>query len=477
MVINTNIPALVTNNSLNKANAKTDKSSKRLSTGKRINSAADDAAGLAISNKMKTQVKGLKMADRNCNDAISLIQTAEGGLSEVQNMLQRMRELAIQGANDTLTTDDRQKIQDECDQLIDEITDTAKKIQFNTKSLLDGKYGEFTFQVGPNSGLTLTVDMEEITPYVIGAYTDEIGTFTSLSQLKSHPTRAIKIGIDLNVPEGKDKDGNPEQRIRYAQVGKDANGEYVYAQTFAKGTTTTPEDSKITKTGVYLYDGTTLYDENGNDVTDAFKKYYDASKPEDAVKNPNVGFDPSKYNSMTPAPSKTEPLLITVTSTTNEAGATIYKEAVTPLSPATTDPETLPVYDHYYDLSTDDTDPEQKALSEDKRKLIITDTTKDGVFTTVEGCAYTALLVCDGAINDVSELRSRLGAVQNRLEYTSSSLGVASENAETSLSRVEDSDMAAEMTEFTKNNVIVQAGIAMLSQANQRPNQLLNLLQ
>lgn len=164
MIINHNIPALVTNNSLNKANSSTDRSSKRLSTGKRINSAADDAAGLAISNKMKTQVKGLKMADRNCNDAISLIQTAEGGLSEVQNMLQRMRELAIQGANDTLTTSDRQKIQDECDQLIDEITDTSKKIQFNTKTLIDGKYDAFTFQVGPNSGLTLTVDMEEITP-------------------------------------------------------------------------------------------------------------------------------------------------------------------------------------------------------------------------------------------------------------------------------------------------------------------------
>ena len=200
MIINHNIPALVTNNSLNKANSSTDRSSKRLSTGKRINSAADDAAGLAISNKMKTQVKGLKMADRNCNDAISLIQTAEGGLSEVQNMLQRMRELAIQGANDTLTTSDRQKIQDECDQLIDEITDTSKKIQFNTKTLIDGKYDAFTFQVGPNSGLTLTVDMEEITPYKIGAYTDEKGTFTSLSQLKSKPTSAVKIGIETNVP-------------------------------------------------------------------------------------------------------------------------------------------------------------------------------------------------------------------------------------------------------------------------------------
>jgi len=464
MVINTNVPALVTNNALNKANSKTDKASKKLSTGKRINSAADDAAGLAISNKMKTQVKGLKMADRNCNDAISLIQTAEGGLSEVQNMLQRMRELAIQGANDTLTTDDRQKIQDECDQLIDEISDTSKKIQFNTKSLLDGKYGNFTFQVGPNSGLTLSVDMEEITPYVIGAYTDEKGTYTSLSQLKSQPTSAVKIGIDLNVSSGILDDGTVEERLKYASYDA-AKGE-VTSTTYKKGDTTMPADTKITRTGVYFWDGKKLRDEDGNDVEEDFKVY---------VGNPqqNIGLNLNKdpYASTSPA-------LITVTSTTNEQGATIYKESLTKLeTPTLNKPENFVQQEDKYKISTNASDPKLYAMSDDKKRLIITDTTRAGGFTSVESCAYTALLVCDGAINDVSELRSRLGAVQNRLEYTSSSLGVASENAETSLSRVEDSDMAAEMTEYTKDNVITQAAIAMLGQANQRPNQLLNLLQ
>ncbi len=472
MIINHNIPALVTNNSLNKANSRTDKSSKRLSTGKRINSAADDAAGLAISNKMKTQVKGLKMADRNCNDAISLIQTAEGGLSEVQNMLQRMRELAIQGANDTLTTSDRQKIQDECDQLIDEITDTSKKIQFNTKTLIDGKYDTFTFQVGPNSGLTLTVDMEEITPYKIGAYTDEKGTFTSLSQLKSKPTSAVKIGIETNVPEVVTKNAatgatKVTKRINFAEVA--STGKNVTVTTYDKGTTTTPKDSKITETGIYLVKDGKLYDADGNDVTSDFIV---RAIPGDDT-SANVGFDVSSYAS---------PSLITVTSTTNESGATIYKETVTSLTETTPDPAlstpgAIAQNPQTHTISTNDKDPVQKALSDDKTKLIITDTTGTGGFTTVESCAYTALLVCDGAIDDVSELRSRLGAVQNRLEYTSSSLGVASENAETALSRVEDTDMASEMTEYTKNNVIVQAGISMLGQANQRPNQLLSLLQ
>lgn len=133
--------------------------------------------------------------------------------------------------------------------------------------------------------------------------------------------------------------------------------------------------------------------------------------------------------------------------------------------------------DKSYTLSALSTDPIQYTMNADNSKLIITDTTSKGVYTTIEGCAYTALLVCDGAIDAVSEFRSRLGAIQNRLEYTSSANGVASENAETALSRVQDTDMAAEMTEYTKNNVITQAGISMLAQANQRPNQLLSLLQ
>jgi flagellin len=449
MIINHNIPALVTNNALGKANSKTDKSSKRLSTGLRINSAADDAAGLAISNKMKTQVKGLKMADRNCNDAISLIQTAEGGLSEVQNMLQRMRELAVQGANDTLTTSDRQKIQDECDQLIQEINDTASKIQFNTKPLLDGSYEYFTFQVGPNAGLTMNVKMEEITAFKIGAITDEEGTFTSLSMLSSKSSQAIKIGIETNVASGVDASGD-STKVRFALLDDVDNPTAVNVTTYEKGDSTVPSNSGIEQTGTYMLKGGVLYDSHGKDVT--------ALYPD---------FDPTN------SAYATYPCLITVTSSTNKAGATIYKESVTSLTtPSPADP-----MDKSYTLSALSTDPIQYTMNADNSKLIITDTTSKGVYTTIEGCAYTALLVCDGAIDAVSEFRSRLGAIQNRLEYTSSANGVASENAETALSRVQDTDMAAEMTEYTKNNVITQAGISMLAQANQRPNQLLSLLQ
>lgn len=277
MIINHNIAALVTNNALSKADTNADKASKRLSTGYKINSAADDAAGLAISNKMRAQIKSLQMADRNCNDAISLVQTAEGGLSEVQNMLQRMRELAVEGSNDTLTDTDRKKIQTEIDQLVEEVQDTSGKILFNNKPLFSAEAAAkspYVFQIGQNKGLTLELDMMQI------------------------------------------------------------------------------------------------------------------------------------------------------------------------------DAETLGVQD-----------------------------IKDSqMCTTREGCV-NSISVFDEAIETVSVFRSKLGAFQNRLDYTDSSLLVSDENAQQSLSRIRDTDMASEMSEYTTYNVITQAGIAMLAQANQRPNQILSLLQ
>lgn len=318
MIINHNTPATLTNNALTRANKKTDKASRNLSTGLRINSAADDAAGLAISTKMKNQIRGMEMANRNNNDGISLIQTAEGGLSEVQNMLTRMRELAVQGANDTLTTSDRLKIQDEVNQLIDEIDSTSSKIQFNTKQLLNGTHASLVFQVGQNEGLNLSVTMESIT----------------------------------------------------AEIDPDTGGGLgLKGETVMSG----------------------LVDSEGNDVSTNF-----------------------------------------ITVTENDDGTTTVEYGT----------------------------GENAYLS----------------YYTVEDCG-NAILACDAAIDDVSKMRSKLGAVQNRLEYTISNLDTSIENAEKSLSTIEDTDMAAEMTEYTKNNVIVQAGISMLSQANQRPNQLLSLLQ
>jgi len=169
-VINTNVKALVAQNALTVNNRNMSKAMEQLSTGKRINSAADDAAGLAISTKMTSQIRGLNQAIRNANDAISMIQTAEGATQEITNMLQRMRELAVQSANDTYTEDDRAALGDEYKQLGDEITRIADSTQFNGMNLFKetnggsaggvGVGGLATFQVGANSGTAFTIDVQ-----------------------------------------------------------------------------------------------------------------------------------------------------------------------------------------------------------------------------------------------------------------------------------------------------------------------------
>lgn len=159
------------------------KSFERLSSGKRINSAADDAAGLAISEKMKAQINGLSQAQRNAQDAVSLVQTAEGGLKESHSILQRLRELAVQSANDTYTDSDRKEIQIEVDQLVEELTSIGEYTQFNTKSLLDGSF-DGQFQVGANQGQTLGLQIADMRAEALGLV-DGSGNLVKLADRNS----------------------------------------------------------------------------------------------------------------------------------------------------------------------------------------------------------------------------------------------------------------------------------------------------
>jgi flagellin len=160
--INSNVQATFAQRQLNQANSTLNEANQRLASGERINSAADDAAGLAISEGLSSQIRGLGQAERNAQDGISVLQTAEGGFESIQGKLQRMRELSVQAANDSLTTSDRENIQTEIDQLSDEITRTAESVEFNTKELLTKDAGSLTFHVGANKDQTITVEKSDI---------------------------------------------------------------------------------------------------------------------------------------------------------------------------------------------------------------------------------------------------------------------------------------------------------------------------
>ncbi len=190
MIINTNIAALNAYNNLNQNYSSLIKSFERLSSGKRINSAADDAAGLAISEKMKAQINGLSQAQRNAQDAVSLVQTAEGGLKESHAILQRMRELAVQASNDTYSEFDRGEIQKEIEELAEELSSIGEYTQFNTKNLLDGSF-DGVFQIGANQGQTLGLQIADMRAESLGI----VDTSGVAIQLTDHDSAADAISV------------------------------------------------------------------------------------------------------------------------------------------------------------------------------------------------------------------------------------------------------------------------------------------
>ncbi|MED3675568.1 flagellin [Bacillus velezensis] len=382
MRINHNIAALNTSRQLNAGSNSAAKNMEKLSSGLRINRAGDDAAGLAISGKMRSQIRGLDMASKNAQDGISLIQTAEGALNETHSILQRMSELATQAANDTNTTSDRDELQKEMDQLSSEVTRISTDTEFNTKKLLDGTADKLTFQIGANEGQTMSLSINNM----------------NADSLKVIGQVGEKIGLD----------GNSELEVRNDQ------GEAVKISFTAAGT------SDVDKT-------TASYDETSKTVTVTLAQKADGTitaSQEDVLNSLN----------------KTGAVKATAID-----GADLTKKATVG-----------------GDTTTSTT--------------VNKDATKGIDISSSAKAASSALTTIKTAIDTVSSERAKLGAVQNRLEHTINNLGTSSENLTSAESRIRDVDMASEMMQYTKNNILTQASQAMLAQANQQPQQVLQLL-
>ncbi|AJC25922.1 MULTISPECIES: flagellin [Bacillus] len=382
MRINHNIAALNTSRQLNAGSNSAAKNMEKLSSGLRINRAGDDAAGLAISEKMRSQIRGLDMASKNAQDGISLIQTAEGALNETHSILQRMSELATQAANDTNTTSDRDELQKEMDQLSSEVTRISTDTEFNTKKLLDGTADKLTFQIGANEGQTMSLSINNM--------------------------NADSLKVIGQVGEKTALDGNSELEVRNDQ------GEAVKISFTAAGT------SDVDKT-------TASYDETSKTVTVTLAQKADGTitaSQEDVLNSLN----------------KTGAVKATAID-----GADLTKKATVGA-----------------DTTTSTT--------------VNKDATKGIDISSSAKAASSALTTIKTAIDTVSSERAKLGAVQNRLEHTINNLGTSSENLTSAESRIRDVDMASEMMQYTKNNILTQASQAMLAQANQQPQQVLQLL-
>jgi len=387
MRINHNIAALNTYRSLSANNTNASKSLEKLSSGLRINRAGDDAAGLAISEKMRGQIRGLDQAVRNSQDGISLIQTAEGALNETHSILQRMRELAVQSSNDTNTDADRAEIQKEINQLTSEIDRIGATTEFNTKKLLNGS-------------------LKGVSASVAGSMTFE----------QSNQAIAFNA-IASNVAAAT---ANDTVRIRVVSQDTTA-GTFTFSIAGALGTVTTAGGIAVdTANNQVTWAGTAI----GSIAVAGFK----------------VG------DTLTISITASEASNLTDNALHFQIGANTAQE-----------------------IAVDIKDMRAAAIG-------IKDTNGNNLNVSTQFQAEATVVQLDKAIAMVSAERSKLGAVQNRLEHTINNLGTSSENLSAAESRIRDVDMAKEMMEFTKNNILTQAAQAMLAQANQQPQGVLQLL-
>ncbi|AET69670.1 flagellin/flagellar hook associated protein [Desulfosporosinus orientis DSM 765] len=416
MRINSNIAALNTLNQLTKNEKNTNNSLAKLSSGLRINSAADDAAGLAISEKMKGQIRGLDQASSNSEDGISMVQTAEGALSETESILQRMRELAVQSSSDTNTDDDRENIQDELSQLVDEIDRISQTTQFNTKNLLDGSM----------SGVVASDSANILTNTALASGTTDATLLTGLTD---------DNGDSLGIAEGDT-----------IKVSWTVDGE-LYTDSLTVGAT----DDLSTLMGL-VTSGTAAVDDGSVDADAQGDITMTAGGTGYANAIGAINFEVSNADGEVNSEASAALSAFTETTAAEEA-KTADGRAVLQIG----------------------------ANSGQIMKVSISDMGAEALgianldVSTQEG-ASIAVSVIDEATSKVSSQRSYLGAVQNRLDHTINNLDTASENLSSAQSQIADVDMAAEMMEYTKNNVLSQAATAMLAQANQQPQNVLSLL-
>lgn len=410
MFINTNVASLNSQRQLAGSTGLLATATQRLSSGLRINSAKDDAAGLAISERMTAQVKGLDQARRNANDGISLAQTAEGALAEVGNNLQRIRELAVQAANSTNKAGDRQTIQNEVDQLKNEIQRMTEQTSFNGNKLLDGSFNAKTFQVGADAGQFITINEVANTNLTsLGGTNIEKQTSTTSGLLGATAGTfgtAITSGdLKLNYI---DKDG-ASQSVNLGAITAASTKETRMAQ-IAEAINKKTETSGVSAT---------------IDDTGALK----------LTSNNALG----SADSVTTAGNFS--LVTTATASVGNTG---------------------------FDTSNNNATPTSDSGIKGIATLTVTGTDSSK--------ATNAITRIDRAIAEVNEKRAALGAVQNRFSSAITSLQTSSENISASRSRIKDADFASESAALARANVLQQAGTAMLAQANQQPQQALQLL-
>ena len=524
MVVQHNMSAMNANRMLSGVSSAQSKSTEKLSSGYRINRAADDAAGLSISEKMRGQIRGLNQASTNAQDGISLIQTAEGALNESHSILQRMRELSVQAANGTETDDDREAVQNEIEQLQSELTRISDTTEFNTMKLLDGSQSGSKVQVsvsksaesnlktvdataqvnkmgaavaendGGDSKLSVTVldkNGNATTTEVTVSYDKATGTFSANGKtLKAVGTKNAKastkqVGDALKealeaTDFGKNYDiTNDAGTLSFTAKEKGSTSDAILTS-YNGGATEATTKTADTGTDEYqqIAEGIGVYDGSGNIEDKIFtvngeKFLYvtDPAKLGDDYKDVNyVKVTGTNAQNADGSDAKTMAALIK-SKTGIEAETDKAAKTTLNLKPSST------ATGKGIELQIGANEGQTMSFTLDDMSADALGVGGSSVNLSTQESAKTATTTIDAAIKKVSKARGQMGAVQNRLEHTINNLDTASENLQTAESRIRDTDMAEEMVNYSKNSILAQAGQSMLAQANQANQGVLTLLQ
>ncbi len=520
LTVNTNIASLNTQRNLSNSSNALATSMQRLSTGSRINSAKDDAAGLQISNRLTSQINGLGVAVKNANDGISIAQTAEGALQQSTNILQRMRDLSLQSANGSNSASERKALNDEVNQLKSELTRIAETTTFGGRNILDGSFGSTAFQVGSQANQTINVTLTDASSDKLGAYRAEgtSGTQTGLGTLAADAT-ALKAAdaftggaLDIKGTLGEksitvatnDSAASIASKVNMSSADTGVSASAKTALKIGEGKLGLGFDAAIT--------GSSDPDDDAPALADSISfKIGSESGSQTNITITATGDDKADLESLRDAinaDSGKNKLTASIDNDGNlnvvsDKGENIIITDFTHTANATTNAgaEEMELQvqkaDGTFDTAKklDGTNAAFRAVGnisfDSAQVFTVSGAAADavtgaqvGTLRTVESLdvltaenAQNAVSIIDGALQSIDSQRAQLGAVQNRFENTIANLQSISENVSAARGRIQDTDFAAETANLSKNQILQQAGTAILAQAKQLPQAVLSLLQ
>ena len=487
MVVQHNLTAMNSNRMLGITTKSQAKSTEKLSSGYKINRAADDAAGLSISEKMRKQIRGLTQASSNAQDGISAVQTAEGALNEVQDMLQRMNELAVKAANGTQSEDDRSYIQNEIDQLTTEIDRVAETTKFNETYLLKGDQDNekaYTYSYATATGKVATATMST-TASTKGSKITTMTFKTTASADEQNEVAKLIRDQGINVQYSSKDSATTGKVVNSATVS--LNGTDKYTVTNTTGNDYSIKDAKGNEIATFTLENANLGEKDKADAITPGTETFTASKATagykdgDTVKYYDKDGNGIPENALSKYFSSTTNAAGTVSSTVKADAPLVYDALGNKIDAAVADISakqdltgalTLTLH-----VGADATSNNQISVNLDAmsaKGLGVNGLKVDG---TDDTNAKGSIETIKEAIQKVSTQRSALGAVQNRLEHTINNLDNVVENTTSAESQIRDTDMATEMVKYSNNNILAQAGQAMLAQSNQSNQGVLSLLQ